>query len=58
MNSKTNECGAEAKNYYMCRRERDAQLFTAIKEWEKDTYTKSKNKPGYVKDLSEQATKL
>lgn len=31
MNSSTNLCGSQNKNYYMCRRERDAQLFSAIK---------------------------
>jgi len=31
MNSSPNLCGVETKNYFMCRRERDAQLFGAIK---------------------------
>ena len=30
MNSAENLCGNQSKNYYMCRRERDAQIYTAI----------------------------
>ena len=34
MNSAENLCGSQAKHYYMCKRERDAQIFTAIRTWE------------------------
>ena len=34
MSAPENYCGEQAKRYYQCRRERDAQIFTAIKIWE------------------------
>lgn len=34
MGSQANKCGEVNKLYYMCKRERDAQLFTSIKDWE------------------------
>ena len=29
-----NKCGEQNKHFYICRRERDAQLFHSIKKWE------------------------
>lgn len=40
MNSQANRCGPENKAYYQCKRERDAQLFTSIKEWEVEHFAK------------------
>lgn len=42
MNSPENRCGDLAKHYYTCRRERDAQLFSAIKSWETETFSSLK----------------
>ena len=42
----------------MCRRERDAQLFSAIKQWETEKYQQSKDKTAYKRDLSMQKEKL
>ena len=42
MNSPENACGSQAKNYYVCKRERDAQIFGAIKLWETDLIGKMK----------------
>ena len=36
MNTSENLCGIQAKHYYMCRRERDAQIYSAIRKWETD----------------------
>ena len=30
----SNMCGWENKQYYMCRKERDAQIFKSIEQWE------------------------
>ena len=43
MNSAENMCGSEAKLYYMCRRERDAQIYSAIKNWEIEEITQRKD---------------
>ena len=45
MNSSENLCGVEAKHYYMCRRERDAQIYTAIRSWETQNFGNEKT-PG------------
>ena len=42
MNSAENMCGVQAKNYYICKRERDVQIFSAIKNWETDLVSKMK----------------
>lgn len=34
LNNTTNLCGDENKKYYMCKRERDAVLFSRVKSWE------------------------
>ena len=38
--STPNKCGPYNKGYYECKRERDAQLFTAIQKWEIDYFKK------------------
>ena len=38
MASQQNKCGGENKQYYVCKRERDAQLFTSIKDWEQEHF--------------------
>lgn len=40
MGSQANRCGIENKAYYECKRERDAQLFTSIKSWEREYFAK------------------
>ena len=40
LNNTTNLCGDENKYYYMCKRERDALLFTKIKLWETEEVSK------------------
>lgn len=34
VNNQQNLCGYENKQYYMCKKERDATLFTRIRDWE------------------------
>ena len=47
MNSAENMCGTQAKHYYMCRRERDAQIFSLIKKWEIEEFqSKDETKGG------------
>ena len=58
MNSSSNLCAVENKNYYMCRRERDANLFGAIERWELAQYGKQKNKAAYRQELQDQKAKL
>ena len=43
MNSAENLCGDLAKLFYMCKRERDAQLFEAVKSWEMEEFNKLKS---------------
>ena len=53
-----NLCGYENKQYYMCRRERDAAIFSKIKEWEV-TEVKSKPDPkAYISELEAQRSEL
>ena len=42
MNHPENECGDQALHYYLCRNERDSQLFTAIKSWETEKFSSIK----------------
>ena len=42
----------------MCRRERDAQLFSAIKKWELEKFASVKDKASYSKDLCRQKEQL
>ena len=51
MNSAQNLCGAQAKKFYVCKRERDAQLFTAIKDWEISDYSSMEDKGTYIQEL-------
>ena len=46
-----NLCGYENKQYYMCRRERDALIFSQIKDWELETLKANKDPKGYVAEL-------
>lgn len=38
MASQANKCGEFNKHYYICKRERDAQLFQSIKDWEIENF--------------------
>ena len=38
MGSQQNKCGGYNKAYYQCKRERDSQIFTSIKDWEVDHF--------------------
>ena len=61
MNSAENMCGTQAKNYYICKRERDAQIFSAIKSWETDLVTKMKkpqHQASYIDTIREEKDKL
>ena len=61
MNSAENMCGTQAKNYYICKRERDAQIFSAIKSWETDLVTKMKkpqHQESYIDNLKHEKGKL
>ena len=61
MNSAENMCGTQAKNYYICKRERDAQIFSAIKSWETDLVTKMKktqHQTAYIDTLKQEREKL
>jgi hypothetical protein len=61
MNAAENLCGEQAIMYYNCRRERDAQLFSAIKDWEVDTYKKlqsPESREQYISQLEEKKQKL
>lgn len=53
MNSPENRCGEYAMQYYVCRRERDAQIFSAVKSWETETFTNLKPdaRAQYLADL-------
>ena len=48
MKSQQNLCGSEIKDFYICRRERDAQIFSAIKSWEEDQVANIADREGYV----------
>ena len=39
MGSQANKCGEVNKLYYYCKRERDAQLFRSIQDWEVQEFT-------------------
>ena len=60
MNTSTNLCAKQNKQYYMCRRERDAQLFSSIQDWESQKFTKlSKNdKEKYLQGLKDDQNKM
>ena len=62
MNSAENLCGLHAKHYYMCRRERDAQVFSAIKRWEQEYLASSVKEPAareaYIKQVEEERAQL
>ena len=49
MNSAENLCANQAKNYYICRRERDAQIYSTIRGWETEKLGKEKDPAAYVK---------
>ena len=53
MNSQTNQCSTEIKDFLMCRRERDAQIFGAIKMWETQLFSKmaQKDRVEHLKSL-------
>ena len=38
MGAQANTCGDRNKKFYICKRERDAQLFTLVKDWEIETF--------------------
>ena len=61
MNSAENLCGDHAKLFYMCKRERDAQLFEAVKNWEKEEFNKltsGKEREDYIEKLKTEGTRL
>ena len=54
MNSAENLCGSQAKLYYMCRRERDAQIFSAIRSWETENIvatSSEQDKAAYIQSI-------
>jgi hypothetical protein len=57
VNNQQNLCGYQNKIYYVCKRERDAQLFTRIHDWElNDVFGKIKEEPKkkeYIEDLEQ-----
>ena len=61
MNSAENLCGDHAKLFYMCKRERDAQLFEAVKNWEKEEFNKlamGKERKDYIEKLKFEGIRL
>mgnify|MGYP000607084326 CR=1 FL=1 len=54
MNSAENLCSSQAKSYYMCRRERDAQIFSAIRAWETEKITTEKEPLNYIQAIEQE----
>jgi hypothetical protein len=48
MASQANKCGEFNKTYYMCKRERDAQIFESIRSWEIEHIKNVKNPQDYI----------
>ena len=59
VNNQQNLCGYQTKIYYICKKERDAKLFTQIQHWElNDVYAAVNDKKAYVDDLEAQRKAL
>lgn len=55
VNNQQNLCGYQNKMYYICKKERDAIIFSRIQSWEvNDVFKKNEKKNEYIEGLEKE----